>query len=226
MSRIRNWLSGVKDPFSGLSHALGALLSVAGLVALEVSAAGRPWLSLAFAIYGATLVLLFTASACTHSLHCSPEVEWRLDQFDYAAIFLLIAGTYTPLCLGPLRGPWGRAFLVAEWSMAAVGVASVLWMKKRAGVLRVGLYVAMGWLAAVAPGPVLRALPPTALAWLLAGGLLYSLGAVVFTTNRPRLWPGRFSAHDLWHVMVLAGAACHFVVVARFIAPPQGSMSL
>lgn len=208
----------VKDPFSGLSHALGALLSVAGLVALEVSADGRPWLALAFAIYGTTLILLFTASACTHSLRCSPKIEWRLDQFDYAAIFLLIAGTYTPLCLGPLRGPWGRGFLVAEWSMAATGVASVLWMKRRAGALRVGLYVAMGWLVVLAPGPVIRALPPAALAWLLAGGVLYSVGAVVFATNRPRLWPGRFAAHDLWHVMVLAGAACHFVVFARFVA--------
>lgn len=208
----------VKDPFSGLSHAVGAVLSIAGLIALELMSVGNPWHAVSFAIYGTSLILLYTASALTHSIRATPQIEWRLDQLDYMAIFVLIAGTYTPLCLGPLRGPWGWTLLAIEWALALAGIMSVIWMKHRAGAVRIALYIAMGWMVLICVGPLCKALPRPALLWLVTGGAIYSLGAIVFATNRPRLWPGRFAAHDLWHVMVLAGSACHFVLVARFVA--------
>ena len=218
MRPSRSWLR-IKDPFPGFSHWAGAGLSLAGLVVLLVQAAGRPWWQVAgFAVYGATLVLLYLASAVAHSLHCSPAAAERLNRLDYTAIFLVIAGTYTPLCLVTLRGPWGWGLLAAVWATAAFGITA-LYTKARNDRLRVATYVAMGWLAVVAAGALTRALPGAAILWLIVGGVIYTAGAVVFLTDRPHLWPGRFAAHDLWHCMVLAGSACHFVVIFNFVAP-------
>ena len=211
----------IKDPFPALSHWVGAALSVAAIVALltRAGAAGRPWWQLAgFAVYGVTLVLLFMASAVAHSLHCSPQLGARLDRFDYVAIFLVIAGTYTPLCLVTLRGPWGWWLLAAVWAIAAFGIAT-LYLRAKNDRVRVATYVAMGWLALAASGALVRTLPTAAILWLIAGGVIYTLGALVFLADRPHLWPGRFAAHDLWHCMVLAASACHFVVIHNFVAP-------
>jgi hemolysin III len=221
----RRWFA-IKEPFPGLSHWFGAGLSLAGTAALLARSAGRPWWQVAgFAVYGISLVLLYTASALAHSVHCSPRVGRRLDQFDYVAIFLLIAGTYTPVCLVTLHGPLGWGLLAAVWATAAFGIATVYVSariergERRRDRSRVLTYVAMGWLGVVAAGAIIHALPAAALAWLLAGGVIYTAGAVVFFTDRPHLWPGRFAAHDLWHCMVLTGSACHFVVILNFVAP-------
>jgi hemolysin III len=194
------------------------VLSIAGLVALLVLARGQPWQTISFAIYGTSLVLLFTASGLSHSIHCSPEREGLLDRLDYAAIFVLIAGTYTPLCLLNLRGPWGWSLFVVEWSLAIVGVCTVLVRRWQSNRLRVLIYLMMGWLVLIAVPIVVARLPLGGVAWLIAGGVVYSLGAIVYLSNRPNLWPGRFHAHDLWHSMVLIGSACHFVVMARYVA--------
>jgi hemolysin III len=218
VTRNSRWLR-VKDPFPGLSHWAGALLSVAGLVLLLSRAAGRPWWQVAgFAVYGGSLVLLYVASALAHSVHCSPEAAARLDRLDYAAIFLLIAGSYTPLCLVTLHGPWGWSLLAAVWATAAFGIAA-LYITPKNDRVRVLTYVSMGWLSLFAAGALVRALPTTAILWLIAGGVIYTVGAVVFLTNRPHLWPGRFAAHDLWHCMVLAASGCHFLVIHNFVAP-------
>lgn len=219
MSRLRPIHRFIKDPFPGLSHWLGVGLSVVGLVALLLFARGRPWQVVGFAIYGGSLILLYLASALAHTIHCSPRAAERLNRFDYMAIFLLIAGTYTPLCLVTLRGPWGWGMLAAEWSMAAAGIATVALGRGRSDWPRTILYLFMAWVVAlVAIVPIYRALPRPALEWLLAGGAVYSLGAIVFVTDRPHLWPGRFAAHDLWHVLVLLGSGCHFLVIFRFVA--------
>ena len=209
----------IKDPFPGLSHWVGVGLSVAGLALLIDRADGRVWHVVGFAVYGASLILLYLASALAHSIRCSPKGEALLDAFDYAAIFLLIAGTYTPLCLVNLRGPWGWGLLAAAWAIAAFGIASLVFWQSGKSVLRVVLYVVMGWLAVIAAPAILRTVPAGGLWWLVAGGVIYTLGAVVFVTDRPHLWRNRFVAHDLWHCMVLAGSACHFVVMLRYVAP-------
>jgi hemolysin III len=215
MISVKRW---IKEPFPALSHWVGAVLSVAGLVLLLIRAAPRPWHIAAFAVYGTSLVLLYTASAMAHTAYCSPRIAGRLDRLDYAAIFLLIAGTYTPICLLTLHGPWGYGILAAEWLLAVVGIVGVLVWQRCPTSFRVTLYLAMGWLAAIAIVPLFTALPTAALVWLLAGGMAYSVGAIIFVTDRPRLWPGRFVAHDLWHVLVLVGSGCHFVVIAAFVA--------
>jgi len=208
----------IKDPYCGLSHIVGSLLSIAALVVLLVYTRGTPWHYVSFAIYGTSLIVLYTASSLVHSLHCSLQVEDRLEKFDYCAIFALIAGTYTPLCLTVLRGPWGWTLFGLEWGLALVGMAVVILTPTRPKKLTMPLYIVMGWLAIVAMSPLAHSLPTAALLWLLAGGAAYSIGAVIFTLNWPNLWPGKFHAHDLWHTLVLTGSACHFVVMLWFIA--------
>lgn len=204
----------IKDPFCGLSHALGALLSIAALVSMLVFTQGGTIRYVALSVYGVTLILLFTASAMAHSLHCSEKTGDRLDRLDYAAIFLLIAGTYTPLCLTVLRGPWGWTLLGIEWGLALIGGTLVLASKsvRRWTLL---LYIPMGWLVTTAMGPLIRALPTDAMIFLVLGGIIYSVGAIVFLTGRPKLFPGIFGSHDLWHVMVLLASGCHLFMVFR-----------
>jgi hemolysin III len=206
----RNW---IREPFSGLSHGFGAVFSVVGLVVLLVAAHGRPWQTVTFAIYGASLIALYVSSTLYHSLHVGDKVLARLQKMDHITIYLLIAGSYTPICLVGLRGGWGWSILGVEYGLAALGITLTACWKKPVDWVRVVLYILTGWLAVIALGPLRAAISPTGMWWLLAGGLAYSIGTIVYGTQRPCLWPGKFDAHDLWHVFVLAGSVCHYVVV-------------
>lgn len=211
----------VREPFNGLSHLVGALVSLAGLFLLLVVANGKPWHLTGFAIYGASLVLLYTASTLHHSLQVTPRGGQRLHMFDQVAIYLLIAGTYTPLCLVTLRGPWGWSLLGLVWAVGLIGITlRVAWAKSPVW-LPVALYLVMGWLSLLVIKPLSSTLPPAAMSWLIAGGVVYTLGAAIFATERPRLWPGVFSAHELWHCFVLGGSTCHFVLMFCYVAPTR-----
>jgi hemolysin III len=209
----------IREPFNGLSHLAGALLSMAGLILLVAVSAGKPWLLAGFLVYGGTLVILYAASTLYHSLHVCPRSLNRLLVFDQVAIYLLIAGTYTPICLGPLRGPWGWSMLGVVWGIALVGIVLRIAWRSAPVWLPVVLYLVMGWISVVAVGPLGSSLPAAALAWLFAGGVVYTVGAAVFALQRPRLWPGVFSSHELWHCFVLGGSGCHFVMMLWFVAP-------
>jgi hemolysin III len=186
------------------------------LVAISL---GKPWHLAGFAIYGASLVALYAASTLYHSLPVCPRRVEQLLVLDQVAIYLLIAGTYTPLCLVPLRGPSGWSLLAVVWGIAALGITLRLAWRTAPEWISVVLYLVMGWLALVVLQPLGRALAPPGIAWLFAGGLVYTAGAAIFASQRPRLWPGVFSSHELWHVFVLGGSACHFVVMLLFVAP-------
>ena len=214
-------IAGVKlrEPFNGLSHLTGAALGIAALVVLVSLARGKPWHVSGFAIYGATLILLYAASAVYHSLPVGERWIQRLLLFDRVGIYLLIAGTYTPLCLVPLRGAWGWSLLGVVWGLALFGsLCEILWRHVPQWITT-GLYLIMGWLAVLAFGPLMKTLTGAGLDWLIAGGIVYTVGAVICLTERPRLWPGTFGAHELWHLFVLGGSACHFVMMVRFVAP-------
>lgn len=214
----RKWYD-LKEPFPAWSHWAGVALSVVGLVLLMDAADGRLLHGIVFAVYGASMILLYLASALAHSVHCGPSAARHFDRFDYIAIFLLIAGSYTPFCLITLRGPGGWALFAAVWATAALGIASLYVGSGERHWPRVLTYVLMGWLSLFGAGGLIRALPRAAILWLIVGGVIYTVGAVVYVTRRPRLWPGRFGSHDLWHCMVLAGSACHFIVVWKYVAP-------
>lgn len=189
-----------------VSHGIGFLLAVASLPILAYVAArdGRAADVVAASIFSATMMVLYFVSALYHAVPAGPAKTW-LNRLDHAAIFLFIAGSYTPFVLGVLHGPWGWSLFGVVWAIAAVGVTLKLLNRLSHPLLSTGLYVAMGWVAVVAAGPLMHRMPAAGLAWLVAGGLSYTAGAVVF------LFDSRFRfAHFLWHLFVLAGSLCHF----------------
>jgi hemolysin III len=199
---------------NSLTHAIGAVLSGAGLVRLVIRSAqhGDAWHVVSTAIFGATLVLLYTASTLYHSFR-NERTKQVLQKFDHAAIFLLIAGSYTPFVLVTLRGPWGWSLFGVVWGLAIIGVTLKFWF---AGRFRLGstlIYLAMGWLVLVAIKPLLVALPVGGLKLLLAGGLCYTGGAGFY------LWKRLPYHHAIWHLFVLAGSACHWAAVFLYVVP-------
>jgi hemolysin III len=207
----------IKEPFCGLSHFFGAGLSFIALVCVLILSRGRVWHTISFTLYGMSLIFLYLASAFYHSLPTPKNYVGWLQRLDHSAIFVLIAGSYAPICLVSLRGPWGWSLLAVVYGLGVIGVGSSLFWEHPPKLLRIVLCISMGRLALVAIGPLQQAFPAAALLWLIAGGVIYSIGTVIYATNRPHLWPGKFSAHDLWHLFVLAGSACHFVFMFRYI---------
>ena len=191
-----------------VTHGLGAVLAAVGAAYLLQGAfsSGDPWRVFAVAVYGGTLLLLYTASALYHGV-TTRGLKARLRLLDHSAIYLLIAGTYTPFLLLPLRGPWGWTLFAMVWGAAVAGIAYKLNFLDRNPRLSTGMYLAMGWLALVATIPILDRLEPLTLAWLLAGGLVYSFGTLVYHMRVPY-------AHVAWHLLVLVGSLCHFVAIA------------
>jgi hemolysin III len=197
---------------NSLTHGVGAVLAVAGFVVLVLSAsrAGTGSAVVGCAVFGATLVLLYSASTLYHSLgHGRAKAALRV--LDHSAIFLLIAGTYTPFTLVSLRGPWGFTLFGVVWGLAVAGIALRLTLRRRPKALFVALYLAMGWCVVVAAKPLLAALAPEGIALLVAGGLAYSLGVVFYALRRPY-------HHAIWHAFVLAGSAFHYAAVLRYVA--------
>ena len=212
----------MREPVNSLTHLLGALLALGGGVVLLVLAAGDPWKTVAFAVYSLSLVLLFTASTLLHALPVGERLQKRLRIFDHAAIFLLIAGSYTPLTLITLRDEfpgWGWSLFGVAWGFAVLGVVFKLFWIGAPRLFSTGLYLLMGWLALVGIVPLVRALPPTGLLWLALGGAFYSVGAVIYGLKRPDPFPGRFGYHEIWHLFVLAGAASHYMLMLRSVLP-------
>jgi hemolysin III len=203
-----------------LTHLAGAVLSVAALVVLvwlAISARDARQL-VAFTIFGISQIALFTASALYHSLPLSPAGVARLRRIDHMMVFVLIAGTYTPICLVALRGGWGWSLFGVVWGIALGGlIIKTRWMHAPKW-LSTALYLAMGWAVVVAAPVLFDRLPVGAVAWLLAGGIIYSIGAVIYALKRPNLIPGVFDAHALWHLFVLAGSACFFWMIVQYVA--------
>jgi hemolysin III len=196
------------------THGLGLALSVAALAILVVFASlrGDPWHIVSVSIYGTTLVLLYAASTLYHAVP-SPRAKGVLRSLDHAAIYLLIAGTYTPFTLTSLRGGWGWSLFGVVWGLALLGVLLEAFAGRRIKVLSLVLYLGLGWLAAVAVEPLLASVPLGGLVLLLLGGLAYSGGVVFY------VWRRMPYHHAVWHVFVLVGSACHFFAVLLYVIP-------
>ena len=221
VQRIRTIKKRLREPVNGLTHAAGGVLALVGLFVLVASAAsaGRMDQIVAFGIFGISLVALYIASSLYHLLPLSPAGVARLRKLDHVAIFVLIAGTYTPFCLLALDGGWRWGVLAVAWGLALCGASlKLLWMEAPRW-LSVLLYLGMGWVAVAAVPALLRTLPAGGMAWVLAGGLTYSAGALVYGLKRPNPIPGAFGFHELWHLFVVAGSACHFWAVLRYLVP-------
>ena len=215
----------VRDPYDGLrpwsaiTHGAGAVLSLVGTAALLIqSAALNRWLLFGlFAVYGLSMVCLYTASTLYHCLNISVPGRLALRKYDHCSIYLLIAGSYTPLCLTALRHSGGIPLVIAVWTLAIAG--SVLTIARLAipRWLTSAIYLFMGWLAIFAIVPIYRALPAPGFFWLLAGGLLYTIGGILYAVK----WPGRnnprFGCHEIFHVFILLGSVAHFVMMEQVV---------
>ena len=192
-----------------LTHGLGVLASVIALVLLVMVAAqgGDPWEIVGVSIFGATLVLLYLASTIYHAVQ-SPDVKARLKVLDHSAIYLLIAGTYTPFMIGVLRGGWGWSMFGVIWGLALAGVVFKLFLTGKFPRISTMIYVLMGWLVLIAAVPMLKLMDPRTLTWLVAGGITYTAGTVFYHNQRIA------QAHAIWHLFVLGGSVCHALAVA------------
>jgi hemolysin III len=201
------------ERFNSISHLVGAGLAIAGTVTLVVMASrlGDPWKIVSFSVYGAMLVALYVFSTLYHSVR--GRAKDVLRKFDHCAIYLLIAGSYTPFALVSLRGPWGWALLGAVWALAVFGIVQEIWLARGARVMSLAIYLVMGWLALVAVWPLWLALEATGFAMLATGGALYTIGMAFYALDG-RLRHG----HGIWHLFVLGGSACHFTTVLLHVA--------
>ena len=199
---------------NSLTHGFGLALSVVGFVILLVLAArrGTAWHIVTCAIYGATLVLLYAASTLYHSVR-SERVKRVCKVIDHSAIYLLIAGTYTPFTLVVLRGPWGWSLFGVVWGLALVGILWKVWFVDHFVVVSTTIYLLMGWLAVVALKPLVASVPVGGLAWIFAGGLAYTAGVGFFA------WRRLPYHHAVWHVFVLIGSICHYFAVLFYVVP-------
>ena len=205
---VARTLSRGEEIANSVTHGVGLAASLVAFPFLVVAAARRFGAAevVGFSVFAAALVALYLFSTLYHALRPS-RAKQVLQKLDHAAIYLLIAGSYTPFTLGVLRGPWGWTLLALVWAIAGTGIALEFALGRKVHRLAVGLYVAMGWLVVVAAKPLLAAVPWPGLAWLAAGGLLYTGGVAFYAAKRVRY------AHMVWHLFVLAGSACHFVAI-------------
>lgn len=211
--------SRLKDPVSGFTHLVGALLSIAGSGWLIYFAAtgNKTWHIVSFAVFGASLILLYTASTLYHLLQLSEKASKTLRRIDHMMIYVLIAGTYTPITLIALRGAWGWSLFGVIWGLAAAGIVLKLFWLDAPRWLYTLFYVGMGWLVAVAFLPLMKALPPAGVGWLVAGGISYSVGALIYGLKRPNPFPKVFGFHEIFHLFVMAGSASHFWLMNRYV---------
>jgi hemolysin III len=200
------------EKFNSISHVVGAGLAIAGASILITVGArlGDPWKIVSFSIYGAMLLLLYTISALYHSLRGRAKDVFR--KFDHCAIYLLIAGSYTPFTLVTLRGDWGWTLFGVVWGLATLGIIQEIWLAKGARWLSLAIYVMMGWSALAVIVPLISILKGGFI-WLAAGGAFYTIGIIFYATDE-RVKHG----HGVWHLFVLAGSVCQYFAVLFYVA--------
>ena len=207
-----------RDPVSGLTHLAAAIAAFFGLIGLLYAGRGDLGKEISFLIYGLSLILMFSASATYHLVKAEPGALLYLRKLDHSAIYLLIAGTYTPICLFFFTGFWQWGLLAIIWLMALVGICIKLFVIHAPRWVTAGVYLLMGWLSIMAVQEMLHSMPAGAIGWLIAGGLFYTLGALIYILKKPDFFPGIFGFHEIWHIFVILGCFSHFVVIAAFIA--------
>ena len=209
----------MREPVNGLTHFFAALAAVAGLPLLLIASRGDAAKQLSLVVYGASLTLMLMASASYHLIKGSPERIQFLRKIDHSAIYVLIAGTYTPICFNVLTGFWRWGLLAIIWGIALAGVGFKIAFIKTPRLLTAGVYVLMGWLGVLGLGEMIRTLPVGAMVWLALGGLFFTVGAVVYVTKKLDFVPGVFGFHEVWHLFVIAGCLSHFILIWLYVAP-------
>jgi len=211
-------LGPMQNPVRGMLHGTAAMLSLVGAFVLWRQGAGDLARQMALLVFSASLVALYTVSSLYHAVPWRSEWKHRMQRLDHSMIYLVVAGTYTPIALVVLDGwlQWGG--LTATWSIATLGIAQKIWRPQVGDWFSITMQTVQGWLAAPFFGSLAHALPPGALTLVALGGVLYTVGMVLFVTRRPRLWPRVFSYHEVFHVFVVAGSAVHWAVMLNYVA--------
>jgi hemolysin III len=216
-------LSKLREPVNGLTHLGGAIAAFFGMIAMLIVARGEPAKVVSVLIYSLGLIAMFSASTIYHMAVVKPAVLQTLRKVDHSAIFLLIAGTYTPFCLLAFTGFWHFGLLALIWGIAAIGIVVKIFYIKSPRWLHTGIYVVMGWLCVMAAPQMPSVLPTGAMVWLFVGGVIYTLGAVVYATKILDFVPKRFGFHEVWHIFVLLGALAHFIAIMTLLVLPAAA---
>ncbi len=216
-------MAKVRDLVSGLTHCIGAALSLVGLVLLIVFAAiyGNAYHVVSFTIFGVGLFLLYLFSTLYHWLNISEKGITVFRKFDHIMIYILIAASYTPVCLVSLRGPWGWSLFGVIWGLAVLGtILSAIWIKAPRSITTT-IYIIMGWVVIIAIYPLIQVFKEAnnlkSLIWLVAGGIFYTIGGIIYALKIPKTkWKG-FGFHEIFHIFVMLGSACHYWFVIRYV---------
>ena len=209
----------IRDRWSALTHLLGIVLSVAGTLAfvLKTTSPFRPWQFWSSLIFGLGLILLYSASTIYHWAKISEAGIKQLKRIDHIMIFILIAASYTPICLLAMRDNWGWPLLITAWSIAFAGIfVKVFWLDAPRW-FSTALYIAMGWLVVAAIKPLIESTPSGALYWITVGGIFYTVGGVIYGIKKPDPLPGVFGFHEIFHLFVLLGSASHWWAVYGYL---------
>ena len=214
-----------REPVAGFTHLVGAVFAIVALCILSTQATlhSTVWQQLSLPLFGVTMLLMFASSALYHLVHGSEQRLTRLKRIDHMAIFLLIAGTYSPICLVPLQGPLGWTLFGAIWACAAAGIALKIFWIQAPRWLSTLIYLVMGWLLVPAIGPAIERIPANVLWWLVAGGAFYTVGAIIYALKWPNPWPTVVGFHEIWHVFVMIAVFCHFWAIAFGLADVNAS---
>lgn len=210
--------SKIREPISALTHLLAGVFAFLGLITLIYYGWGDLQKIITFIIYGISLILLFTASGTYHMVIAHDSIIINLRKLDHSAIYLLIAGTYTPICMFYFNGFWQYGMLALIWSLAIIGIVVKLFVINAPRWITAGVYLIMGWLAILGVQEIIRTMPTAAIIWLVIGGLFYSIGAIIYITKFLDFFPGKFGFHEVWHIFVILGAFSHYYLILKFIA--------
>lgn len=214
----------IKDPVSGFSHLIGMFLSIVGLVFLIIYATKsgeKAWDIVTFTIFGTALILLYLFSSLYHLLNLGETGTRVFKKFDHIMIYIVIAATYTPICLGPLRGPWGWSIFGVVWGLAVLGtILTAVWIKAPRW-LTTSIYIAMGWLVIVMIYPLIttfqRLNALSSLLWLLLGGIFYTIGGIIYGIKKAPFTTKHFGFHEIFHIFVMLGSFCQYWFIFRYL---------
>lgn len=212
-------LSKFREPVSSLTHLVGAFLSTIGLILLIKYSldTANVYNTIILAVFGISSILLYSASSTYHKSLSSKKVIKMLRRVDHSMIYVLIAGTYTPICLIALKGMIGTILFLGIWLLAFIGILlKIVWFDAPR-LLYTGFYILMGWISIFAIVPIIKAVSLGGFMWLLAGGLFYTVGSVIYATKRPKINLKSFGFHEIFHIFIMLGSVCHFILMFKYI---------
>lgn len=208
----------IKEPVNALTHFIGSIFSILGLVLLlyYANVQATAWHIVSFTIYGSSMFLLYTTSTLYHALNLSQKKTNFLHKLDHIMIYILIAGTYTPICLVPLRGGWGWSLFGVIWLLATIGIILKIYWFNAPRWLSTLFYILMGWVVVIAFVPLVKTTPIGGVIFLILGGIFYTIGGIIYGTKKPN-FAKKIGFHELFHIFVLAGSLCHYIFMLKYI---------